>query len=529
MTETLVKGIRTKNHGDCKIDYNSLANRPSSLKNPYALTFTGAASSKYDGSNSVTVNIPAVPEWANQDSNPSYTKSESDNKYATKQDSDEKYAAADQTYTKDETDARYAPISAAIRPTVTGNPAVCKDSAAWAFQGLKIYGKSTQAGEPGPENPAPIVSAGDEGNVDVNFTGNQLFDSSKLNSTSKNGVTLTNNGDGSFTIIGDTISSESYFNYFFTVSNEECKKLFRPGKISLKVGKKDVPYFLASFQNSAGTIFELYTDTSFNLTKEQINSPGFTVNMGFYGPKGSAVTEKTVKPMLYQNGDGAWEPFYEPQQLSISTPNGLPGIPVDSGGNYTDSTGQQWVCDEVDYRNKTYTANIKKLTSSDLLKENWNMVRDSWIFTTDVTDIKTFKILGSGNIGASLCSHFFFSDTIPTDVNGWFSVWSAIYSGNLGYRVAFDWNGKGGVDSFKAFLQNNEVTLLYATTNPVVTPLSAEDFAAYRALQTYAGTTVISTAEPVAGIEVQYIMDGNKYRESVDHRLAALEAAQTGI
>lgn len=36
------------------------------------------------------------------------------------------------------------------------------------------------------------------------------------------------------------------------------------------------------------------------------------------------------------------------QTLTLLTPNGLPGIPVTSGGNYTDQSGQQWVCDEVD-------------------------------------------------------------------------------------------------------------------------------------------------------------------------------------
>lgn len=65
----------------------------------------------------------------------------------------------------------YAPISATIRPTVIGNPAICEDSAAWGLQGLKVYGKSTQDGEPSPENPVPIVSAGDDGNVAVNFYG----------------------------------------------------------------------------------------------------------------------------------------------------------------------------------------------------------------------------------------------------------------------------------------------------------------------------------------------------------------------
>lgn len=36
------------------------------------------------------------------------------------------------------------------------------------------------------------------------------------------------------------------------------------------------------------------------------------------------------------------------QTLTLPTPNGLPGIPVTSGGNYTDQSSQQWVCDEVD-------------------------------------------------------------------------------------------------------------------------------------------------------------------------------------
>ena len=39
---------------------------------------------------------------------------------------------------------------------------------------------------------------------------------------------------------------------------------------------------------------------------------------------------------------------YREQLLTLPTPNGLPGIPVTSDGNYADPQGQQWVCDEVD-------------------------------------------------------------------------------------------------------------------------------------------------------------------------------------
>ena len=48
--------------------------------------------------------------------------------------------------------------------------------------------------------------------------------------------------------------------------------------------------------------------------------------------------------ILVTVGDGA----DERQTITLQTPNGLPGIPVTSGGNYTDPQGQQWICDEVD-------------------------------------------------------------------------------------------------------------------------------------------------------------------------------------
>lgn len=48
--------------------------------------------------------------------------------------------------------------------------------------------------------------------------------------------------------------------------------------------------------------------------------------------------------ILVTVGDGA----DGQQTIALQTPNGLRGIPVTSGGNYTDPSGQRWVCDEVD-------------------------------------------------------------------------------------------------------------------------------------------------------------------------------------
>ena len=48
------------------------------------------------------------------------------------------------------------------------------------------------------------------------------------------------------------------------------------------------------------------------------------------------------------------------QTLTLPTPNGLPGIPVTSGGNYTDPSGQQWVCDEVDLERRVKVQRVDK-------------------------------------------------------------------------------------------------------------------------------------------------------------------------
>ena len=58
-----------------------------------------------------------------------------------------------------------------------------------------------------------------------------------------------------------------------------------------------------------------------------------------------------------------YEPYKTAQTLTIPTPGGLSGIPVSSGGNYTDENGQQWVTDEVDLAKGVYIKRIEKIAS----------------------------------------------------------------------------------------------------------------------------------------------------------------------
>lgn len=82
------------------------------------------------------------------------------------------------------------------------------------------------------------------------------------------------------------------------------------------------------------------------LTSEVRNKIG---KIGIYGYLNQ--TNKITKFQIERSQEPSdYEPYHVPQTLTLNTPNGLPGIPVSSGGNYTDSSGRQWICDEVDFR-----------------------------------------------------------------------------------------------------------------------------------------------------------------------------------
>lgn len=178
----------------------------------------------------------------------------------------------------------------AIINSAKGERIAVGDSAGAFFEGLKLYGKTEQ----------------------VQTKGYQLFDASKIATKSAGGATITNNGDGSFTISGSgNLTGNILIKYDLT--NEEAKKLFKAGRVTLK-GDKTNPFIYLKFKNAAGTIKELQTigaDSAryLDLTSEHINSEGFQASLGIYGNSGSAIIPGTVKPMVYQDGDGTWEPY----------------------------------------------------------------------------------------------------------------------------------------------------------------------------------------------------------------------------
>ena len=223
-----------------------------------------------------------------------------------------------------------------------GNPVRCDDAFAAPLCGLNVYGKSTQDGTPTPDVPVPIVSAWDGGRGVVKVTGRNILDmrnSKKV--VTGSGVTYTRNADYSFKRTGT--ATEKAGNLWLaggfnvaplpTMSNVFC---------TLKMGVKySITGCVLLAKTKAG--IKSAKGIAFTPTEDMhitgVRNEGFEVNKTY---------NDTVYPAVYVGAKALPYSTYREQLLTLSTPNGLPGIPVTSGGNYTDQSGQQWVCDEID-------------------------------------------------------------------------------------------------------------------------------------------------------------------------------------
>ena len=94
--------------------------------------------------------------------------------------------------------------------------------------------------------------------------------------------------------------------------------------------------------DSSSTIFELTADQTRTITEEMLSTEGVYLQYMFYGAI-SNVTPGTYYPMLYQDGDGTWEPYTGGQ------PSPSPDYPQPIRGTGTVTTGAQM----LDIKDKT--------------------------------------------------------------------------------------------------------------------------------------------------------------------------------
>lgn len=216
--------------------------------------------------------------------------------------------------------------------TETGNPIAVDDAFTAPMLGLTVYGRSTQDGTPTPDAPVPIVSAGENGSVAVKVTGANMLEGTKPGVKSTvHGITYTTYENG-FLITGTAT------NDFATLLHDDVAHPLTHG----------IYYLTASGLSPSVTLnFYFIREYSSDVQNQKVTlTRDVEFSLRLQIKKGTTLNT-TVQVSLTRNAITAYSPYRE-QLLTLPTPGGLPGIPVASGGSYTDSTGQQWMCDEVD-------------------------------------------------------------------------------------------------------------------------------------------------------------------------------------
>lgn len=194
------------------------------------------------------------------------------------------------------------------------------------------------------------------------------------------------------------------------------------------------------------------------------------------------------------NGNG------KTQTLTLTTPTGLPGIHVTSGGNYTDPQGQQWVCDEVDLDRgvKMQMVNVVDLSTCTITG------------TTNLAVTKRLSIRlplnGRNYKTKALCNKLQFIVSFTEDI-------PHFYVDTTNAQVFIPISAK--------LPEEGEYILLYALANPVETPLTPAEIAAYKALTAYAPDTVVQASDG-AGIKLDYQRDVNLVVKNLEDAIASM-------
>lgn len=321
-------------------------------------------------------------------------------------------------------------------------------------------------GKPSPsqEYPQEIESVGQDGEIEVKTLGANLFDAS---------TALKTQIDAGLLHIND--SGEVVLNGTFGTNNRNFYITLKPGVYCLTGGA--IWHIIASKDSVFDRILTIDEETTYHCY----------ISNGTYN-------EAVSNPMINAGSTALpYEPYKPAQTLIIPTPNGLSGIPVSSGGNYTDADGQQWVCDEVDFKKGVYVQRVATETP----KAKWKNFEE----TADVPN--RYRISGAlvnrYRDGSTKC---LISHGIHTNwgiAPGWALNLTTFY-----YHPKEDVTKEEAKEQILGFINSaNPLTFLGQLETPIEKPLTTEQLATYKALRTYSPTTTVAN-DAEAGMSVGY-------------------------
>ena len=347
---------------------------------------------------------------------------------------------------------------------------------------------------PSPDYPQQIVSAGSDGKIEVNVRGKNLVDiygysASDIPSPEAErvlfntyGTTLSTTEKTDKLIVNQKIidgaSINSYTSGYFCIGINRKLENDKDYIITFNIDVIQNP-FSASVINVLFNGIEAYKAKIIG-DKVTVKAKNIEYRERQYVEVRTCGMSMEISNFMITEKDEntIYEPYYESQSLSISTPTGLPAIPVDTDGNYTDANGQQWIADYVDLARGKYVQRVNSLTlDGDKLKfvadptnTYWNLPQQSAVKPGGYFILS--KYFGKKSFLTNKVYDFIF--TTPVDMDGLFET----------------------ADELNAFVvqkykENAPVVLHYPMREPIERDLTPEEIQAYKNLVTYAGTTIV--------------------------------------
>ena len=396
--------------------------------------------------------------------------------------------------------------------TETGNPLSVDDAFPAPLCGLTVYGKSTQDGMPTPDAPVPIVSAGDGGSVVVKVTGANVLEATKLGNTNiVSGVTCTADKNGLSVVGTANAAANSYL-------HNDAKTKLTPGV-----------YYLTTKGLSASVSVNFYQIGAFtsDVQNKEIRitaSKEYSILLSV--AKGTTVNT-TIQVSLTRNKITTYSPYRE-QLLTLPTPTGLPGIPVTSGGNYTDPQGQQWVCDEVDLERGVRVQRIASLVIN--VKNAYNIfVANEWSNITVATNAR-FPTPQKTNRKDSgdRCA---FCEALPWVKGVWASPANGIgfvENDSVDFAIENAYLGLSEASTIAErktalvkYFTDNPCRVVYRIATPIENPLTPDEISTYSALTAYGPDTVVQAGDG-AGVKLEYQRDVNIAIKRIEDAVASM-------
>ncbi len=385
--------------------------------------------------------------------------------------------------------------------TETGNPIAVDDAFSAPLCGLTVYGKSTQVRTTG----AQLISLNDSyGVVTVNGVTKTPIGISawKLEGISKEDAIIypyssldflgLSKGDYVFSVFGTSKAKARY-----TIIGKGSSGYIQTGhsqKISIQEDVKlTFNYKIENGVESNGILMIMLNSGSTSLPWEPYTrgepspSPDYPQEIESAGDGGSVVVT------LSDGND-------KTQTLTLPTPNGLPGIPVTSGGNYTDPQGQQWVCDEVDLKRGMKVQRVNALDLSTCRVTNITKLT-----VTKRLSIR-FLLYGRDYKTEALCNKLPFIVSFDKDT-------PHFYVDKTNVQIFIPIDAKTP--------EEGEYILFYALASPIETPLTPDEIAAYKALVAYGPDTVVRASDG-AGIKLDYQRDVNIAIKKLEDAVASM-------